>query len=375
MLPQRIHKIAIEGYKSISRAELNLRPLTLLIGPNGAGKSNLLSLFRMLRQLALEDLQLFVGRSGGADRLLYRGAKHTRHIKIGVDLETSTGPARYQLELEYAAGDRLFIASEVVDHDTSAAPQQRDAAASDGGGRESRLAGEAVRGVGAGWNIFQFLDAIRCYHFHDTTAEAKIRQNCDVDDNRVLHPDGRNLAAVLYKLQTTAPHALRLITRTIRQIAPFFHSFRLQPSAQNERVIALRWREKGAEEDFDCAQLSDGTLRFIALATLLLQPKEAMPGLILIDEPELGLHPQALSLLGSMIHRAAAGRQVLIATQSADLIDYFDPENIVVVERTEATTEFHRLSAERLADWLEEYTLGQLWRKNVLGGRPLPWLG
>lgn len=140
-------------------------------------------------------------------------------------------------------------------------------------------------------------------------------------------------------------------------------------------MIALRWREAGHDEDFNCHQLSDGSLRFIALATLLLQPESNLPAIVIIDEPELGLHPYAITLLASMIHHASQYRQVIVATQSPALLDHFQPDDVIVVERPGRETEFKRLEPAALAEWLEEYTLSELWDKNVFGGRPVPWRG
>jgi predicted ATPase len=235
---------------------------------------------------------------------------------------------------------------------------------------ESRYAHDALANRGDGVDVFRLLSQIRIYHFHDTTSEARIRQHWDIDDNRVLHEDGRNLAAFLYKLQETRPDVFQLIVRHVHLAAPYFHAFVLVPSALNPRTIMLRWREVNSDEDFGVHVLSDGTLRFIALAALLLQPPEDLPPVVFIDEPELGLHPYALAVLASLLKQAANHCQIIVATQSPTLLDHFEPEDIVVVDRVDGATEFRRLSPEGLEEWLQEYTLSELWHKNVLGGGP-----
>lgn len=116
--------------------------------------------------------------------------------------------------------------------------------------------------------------------------------------------------------------------------------------------------------------LSDGTLRFICLATLFLQPPEQLPATIVLDEPELGLHPYAIALLADMVRSAAQHTQVILATQSVTLVNQFEPEDILVVDRIQGKSAFRRLGKEEMASWLEDYGLGDLWEKNLLGGRP-----
>ena len=164
-----------------------------------------------------------------------------------------------------------------------------------------------------------------------------------------------------------------MIVNVIRSIAPFFDQFYLQPDEINSQQIFLRWREQGSEQLFNAHSLSDGTLRMICLTTLLLQPEP--PDTIIIDEPELGLHPFAIAKLAAMLKSASQKAQIIISTQSVTLLDHFEPSDVIVAERVEeqngrSETVFKRQSEESLSDWLQEYTLGQLWEKNVMGGRP-----
>lgn len=212
------------------------------------------------------------------------------------------------------------------------------------------------------------LNSYRIYHFHDTSSSARVKQTCDVDDNRRLHPDAGNLAAFLYRLQQKYAGHFQNIEDTIRQIAPFFEGFRLEPSRLNPDKIRLEWKEKGSEAYFNASALSDGTLRFMCLATLLLQP--TLPAVVLLDEPELGLHPAAISLLADLLESASQQSQVLVATQSVTLVNQFTPEFVWVVERVEQQSVFRHLESADMSAWLENYSLGELWEKNILGGRP-----
>ena len=210
----------------------------------------------------------------------------------------------------------------------------------------------------------------RRYHFHDTGASSPMKRTADLHDNRQLRSDGSNLAAFLFLLRTKHERAYTRIRRTVRLAAPFLDDFALEPLELNEDKIRLEWRHAGSDAYFDASSLSDGSLRFIALATLLRQPASLRPSVILLDEPELGLHPYAITLLASLLKEASTESQIIAATQSPILLDHFDPEDVLVGDRADGATELRRLDGERLGVWLEDYSLGQLWEKNELGGRP-----
>ena len=189
-------------------------------------------------------------------------------------------------------------------------------------------------------------------------------------DNRFLRPDGSNLAAFLHFLRQRHESSYHLIRGTVRLVAPFLNDFVLEPMALNENKIRLEWRHKGSDAYFDASSLSDGSLRFVALATLLLQPARLRPSVILLDEPELGLHPYAIATLASLVKQASVETQIVLATQSPLLLDHFQPEDVLVADRVSGGTKLNRLESAKLDAWLEEYSLGQLWEKNELGGRP-----
>lgn len=366
----RLKRLSLSGFKSIRELrDLELGPLNVLIGANGAGKSNLVGFFRLLNFMMTGALQEFIGRSGGAGSLLHYGPKVTSHLTGALEWATEAGIMRYKCRLAYAAEDKLIFAAEQVRPRLDAVPPPRviDFGA---GYRETALRNANVKKGTAPALITEALSGLRVYQFHDTSDESRLRATCEADDSRFLYSNGGNLAAMLRRLREEHRARYERVLGTVRLVAPFLDDFILEPTSNGHPRVSLRWRGRGAEYEFGPHQLSDGTLRFIALATLLLQPAEWLPSLIVIDEPELGLHPVALATLAGMLHETAQDAQLLVATQSAALVDFFAPEEVVVVDREHGASSFRRLSEDQLKEWLEDYSLGELWRRNLIAGGP-----
>jgi predicted ATPase len=363
----RLCRVEIRGFKSIRGMELDLGPLNILIGANGSGKSNLISYFKLLNFMNTGTLQEFVGREGGGNALLHYGSAVSPQMLCTLHFETPAGANTYHHRLVHAAPATLIFADERTVSHTGGRVEEVILGS---GHRESLLPRRAEDGDRTARVIHHLLGGCRVFQFHDTSERANIRQEGYIEDNRYLRHDAGNLAAFLRALRETNPDYYRRIIVTIQQIAPFFRDFDLEPSRMNPRQILLNWRERESDFLFGPHQLSDGTLRTMALITLLLQPEDDLPDVILLDEPELGLHPSAIQLLASLLRAVSSRRQVIAATQSATLVDQFDPEDVVVVERGDSGSIFRRLSSEALRDWLDQYALGELWQKNVIGGRP-----
>lgn len=367
----KLATISVAGYKSIRSLKLEMRPLNVLIGANGAGKSNFVSVFRFLNQLISGNLQLRVGQAGGADQLLHYGSRTTDRLEIDLRFEVGNGLFNgYRCSLAPAAGDTLVFEDETAYlHDDNSS--SRSYQASLGSGRlESRLSTVSGMAGDVARHAYEAMQSWQIYHFHDSSDSARVKQTGDLDDNRYLRPDASNLASFLYFLHSKHPAHYRNIVETIRLAAPFFGDFTLRPSPLNPNKIKLEWQENQSDAYFDAASLSDGTLRFMSLATLLLQPVSHLPAVILLDEPELGLHPYAINLLAALLRSVSAQRQVIVATQSVTLVNQFEPEDIVVVDRHDGQSIFKHLPANAIDRWLEDYGLGELWEKNILGGRP-----
>ncbi len=371
----KLSRMTVGGFKSIHPDGQTIRfgDMTVLLGANGAGKSNVVSFFRMLNYIMTGGLQTYVGENGSSETLLYYGLKKTTRITAEMEFNTTELQDIYRFSLAHAAGDTLIFTEETVVYHQRARKNPVTVTC-DPGLKESGLPEKSKEPSQKTVRVaFELLKKCQVFQFHDTSNVAKIRNKGYINDNKFLRSDGGNLAAFLYAMQHGSDEKYyHRIVRYIRQIMPQFRDFELQPSSLNENYIALNWKEQGSDYLFGPHQISDGSLRFMAIATLLLQSPKTLPSVIILDEPELGLHPSAIAALAGMAKAASQNCQIILATQSPRLVDEFEPENILIVERNneKRCSEFAPLDKEQLADWLERYSMSELWEKNVFGGQP-----
>jgi predicted ATPase len=359
-MPGRLQSLTLHGFKTIERLdEFRPGPITVLIGPNGAGKSNLISFFRLLAWATAPpgNLQLHVAEWGGASALLHGGPAKTREIEAGITIATEQGENDYEFRLFHAAEDTLIFADERYRFSSASLPRRAHWKNLGAGHREAKLIERAEGGDKTASTILSLLRKLIVHQFHNTSATARMRSKWHRDDGRWLKEDAGNLAAFLFRLRNEEERYHRRIVETIRLILPFFADFELEP--EHDRLL-LRWRERGSDVVFTAAQAADGMLRVMALVALLLQPERDLPHVLILDEPELGLHPYAINVVAGLLRGAAAHVQVLLATQSVSLIDQFTPEEVVIVERRGPASTFQRLEEEPLRGWLEEYPLHSL---------------
>jgi predicted ATPase len=365
-----LDQITLKGFKSIRELkDFKLEKLNVLVGANGAGKSNLVDFFRMLRAMADGALQSFVTNCGGADGFFFNGPKETR--QIGAHLKF--GSNQFRFTLEPTVSGEMMIRDEGVLYTAGNIPS--DWHDHGGGVKESRLPTWKDRKsswgnyLSAEGYVYKAVSSWVVYHVHDTSGTAPMRRDCSVRDFRELRPDAGNIAAFLLEMRKAAAARYQRIRETVQVIAPFFDDFLLEPKMKGEsELVRLEWRQQGSSFPFQPWHFSDGTIRFICLATALLQPNP--PSTVVIDEPELGLHPYALEILAQLLKEAAQRTQLVISTQSAPLLNQFEPEEVVVVERLEGASHFRRLEAEPLEEWLKDYALGELLQKNVIEAGP-----
>jgi predicted ATPase len=357
-----LKSLTLRGYKSIASLEkFEFLDLNVLIGANGAGKSNLISVFRLLNEMYEQRLQVFVQRQGGPDALLHFGRKRTEKIHAEFYFDNNG----YKFDLVPTVDNRLIFDEEHswfkgVRYPTSSNIELGR------GHAESKLK-ETLDGYSE--YVRRALSKWRIYHFHDTSESAPVKRIHAVNDNLILKPDASNLGAFVRRLKHEFPDAYARIVSAIRLALPFFYDFVHRETVEQ---VELEWFLKGrTDTPLKAHVLSDGSLRFICLMVLLNQPQELMPKLILVDEPELGLHPAAISILAEQLKRVCEDlHQVIVSTQSVELVNEFSPENVVVVDQTDGASTFNRLQQDKLEAWLSDYALGELWKKNILGGRP-----
>ncbi len=367
----KLHYVNIQGFMSLDNIpstphHLPLGDVTVLLGANGSGKSNVLLFFRMLTSLSEGKLQNFVARHG-ADCLLHYGPKHTEFFRFSLSFATGSTVC-YDVILQTTASGDLFFAEENIRPHFFPRKEKESALL--------LLSQEYMRSMTPPIpDVLSFLRGVSTYQFHDTSMFSRIRGQAYVDDAQKLNSDGGNLAAFLKMLQEHKDwnRYYERIVRHIRSVMPQFGDFELKPLPSSPDKVRLNWRDNsGNEYLFAPHQLSDGSLRFMALTTLLLQPPELLPSFIVMDEPELGLHPDAICELAGMIRMASQHSQILLATQSTRLVDEFDAGDIVIVERDKErkSTVLRQLDSDSLRDWLSNYSLSELWEKNVIGGQP-----
>lgn len=352
-----IDHIKISGYKSFREVDLHLTPINILIGANGAGKSNFISFFEFLSNLSEQKLQKHIALVGGEDKILHKGANVTP--TLGFEVSFNNTEDVYSAQLEPASEGIIFNSETITSHHNK--KQELPAF-----GRESKLKETDSQKAK---HIMELLNSFRKYHFHDTGKNSPFTKMSHIEnDQYFLYEDGSNLAAFLYNIKESHLTTYNRIVKVIQSIAPFFSDFFLQPNSAG--YLRLQWQDQYSSTVYGANDLSDGSMRFIALCVLFMQPQ--LPSTIIIDEPELGLHPSAITKLAGMINIASRkNTQIIASTQSADLINHFDPEQIITVDQKEGESRFARLSATELSIWLDEYGIGDLWQRSLInGGQP-----
>jgi len=364
-----LRNIHIKGLGSLADVRLQPGRLTVLIGPNGSGKSNVLRALRMVPLMRTGSLQRFVAEAGGASTLLHYGPRRTQEITLSLELSEGERGYVYEARLGFAAGDKLTYLDESVSHQAELEAEPTTTSLGTGhwesGLRGAKVGDETTRTV----NVW--LSQLTFFHFHDTSVTSALRTNARSEDDQCLRSDGSNLAAYLRRLEQSDEEsdrkAWRRINRLVSRVAPGLKE--LAPTPVNGTSVRLDWIDD-QDERFGVHQLSDGTLRAIALITALAQPTAKLPRFMSIDEPELGLHPAAIRLLAELARSVSRHTQVLFATQSTTFLDHFEPEEVVVVERQEGASHLTRLESDALSSWLEDYSLSEVFDKGVIGGRP-----
>lgn len=369
----KLTKITIKGFKSVSfdhPIELEIGDVNILLGANGAGKSNIISFFKMIGYMMNGSLQQFIAQYGTNQKFLYYGSKKTPTLNAEMRFDGQQNSYDiYRFSLTNAVLDRLIISSEEIEWKNSKSStsikKQLVSNFNESALIHMKTQDTACKLV---WGI---LSGCKVYQFNDSSALSPIRQASTVESAHYLQSEANNLASFLFFLKNNYKESYERIVNYTKEVVPQFKDFYLEPE---RGYVSLKWIDTSANDYvLSSDQFSDGSIRFIALATLLLQPEDTMPRVIIIDEPELGLHPYAIDQLTEMIKDASLHAQVMVATQSPALIDGFSANDVTIVERDEDAqcTTVRKLNEEDYTEWLKEYSLSELWNKNVIGGRPV----
>lgn len=375
-LQGRITRVSIEGFRSLQKIEnLELPQLTVLIGSNGAGKSNFIRFFEMLSwMLKSQKLQMFIETHGGGDDQFFLGARKTPRLNAEIRIETQKGCNDYRFGLIHlSASDSVLLVDEAYRFSDKTIKGEAPWHSLDGGNKEAQLviaSQTATRPAAKATAkaVVHLLRQCSTYQFHDTSVNAAIRNKWDVTDNSRLRSDGGNLSAVLLELHENDLPRYKQIVRQIQRVLPTFEDFVLEPVAGK---IDLRWKGKYSDKTFGSHLTSDGSLRLFCLLTLLSLPGNRLPDVLFFDEPELGLHPHAITLVAEMLKRVAQARQVFVATQSPYMVDCFDLENIIVADLKDGATSLRNLPRDQYQEWLDDdYLVSEIWLKSPVGSMP-----
>lgn len=373
-----IRILDIENFKSIRQQSIELRQLNIMVGPNGSGKSNLISFFKFLERLSDQQLNQYVFQSGGINNFLFKGYEVSSYLLFKLQMSESPESVHtnlYECVLS-SDGENYRFEQETIGYWDESQYQTPFRLNLEKGNRKREADIKKHRDAQlskVAMYIYGYLRNLKVFHFHDTSDNAQVKLPQPMGEVYDFKSEAENLAPLLLHFKEQHFKTYWRIVETIRLVYPLFHDFVLEESPASKGNITLRWQERGGDQVFDARQISDGTLRFICLAVLLIQPPDStyVPQTIVLDEPELGLHPFAIRILAELLQKAAREKQIVLATQSVSLINHFRPEDLLIVERNEqGASVFKRLKNEDFADWLEDYSLGQLWERNFLGGRP-----
>ena len=369
-----IDRIRVQGFRSLANVDVKLPRVAVLIGANSSGKSNFIRFFELLNSMASRRLGEFVARQGGADDQLFGGSKITSSINATIFAHTGEAPISYDFTLLYAQTDSLIVTKEVFTkpEPRSEIPLESPADTVNRPRTEPKLgefrhAPRTTNRDSMEDDFATLLYATKVFQFHDTSDSSRVKQRWDIEDNQILRGDAGNLASLLLHIQRKYPRNYHQISRQIGRILPQFDRFEVD---ENYGKAMLRWKPKRTDKTIGPRLTSDGSLRSFALVTLLNLPKGMLPRVLLIDEPELGLHPVAMELIANMIMQISGDCQVILATQSPLLIDYFGLERTIVLDILDGCTEPRVLRKQDYELWLAEYVPSALWHKNLLGGRP-----
>ena len=385
---ERIH---VQGFRRLHDVDLKLRPLNVLIGANGCGKTSLLDVFTLLSASASGELKATLGEYGGLDPNLTAlssiPGEKAPFMRFELDRTSDDFPVvKYAISLK-ARGTAYHIPEErLTQHIDESKPEPMKHIESTHG--RVRYFDPGEKGLKAPeWEhdptesalsqvlkmyqqperFRQVLGSSTHYHVLDVGVRAPVRLPQKMQEASLPGQDGEDLLPCLYWMREAAPERFEVIEDTLRVAFPAFERLNFPPVASG--MLAMSWKETTSKSPFFAHQLSEGTLRFLWLVTLLYSP--GLTEVTLIDEPEVSLHPELLSILADCMRDAARRTQLIVATHADRLVRFLKPEEVVTFDvEEEGASTATRAEDLDLDAWLKEYTLDQVWQHGRMGGRP-----
>jgi len=375
-----LKKLSVKGYRKLLDMELEMRPFAVLIGANGSGKTSILELMELLSRAATGHLNDFVVSHGGFRALLTR--KEITELVLSVemtyeppenirqDYDIRHDQARYTLRLaeqgygyrivdEYAGYDKhnflgdpfLAFGNNDISHEALL----------------SHLRGTRINSdLNPIWDAYATQFASASYFASNFKVNGVVKEAQRLTPTMSPGGSGEFLLSYLYNLREQHPEAYKELERVLASAFPLFTKLTLPLVANG--TVGLEWWEERLSGSLSSFQLSEGTLRFVWLAAALLMPEP--PAITVIDEPETSLHPELLRLLVSLMRDASRRTQLIVATHSDRLVTLLDPAEVVIMDATEDDFAMATWADTLdLDEWLQEYTLGEVWRKGIMGGR------
>ncbi len=385
-------RIRVQGFRRLHDIDLPLKRLNVVIGANGCGKTSLLDVFSLLAASAAGALSETISDLSGVDAILSNliAAKGDKARFMALELAMTVpnhNPLEYRLALA-SRGIGYEITDETLTQARDRKPQPFKHIDSHHGQVRYYDPQPGKRGlVKPTWDyndketalsqvpkMFREPEEFRKrlassthYHVLDVGRRAPVRLPQQMKDAKLPGHDGEDLISCLYTLRETDPDRFNAIEAALQAGFPSFERLNFPPVATG--VLSMTWKDKSSNTTFAMHQLSEGSLRFLWLATLLQSPE--LPAVTMIDEPEVSLHPELLSLLADLLREASDRTQILVATHADRLVRFLEPGEVLTVNVSEqGAAGFQWADQLDLASWLDEYTLDEVWRMGRMGARP-----
>lgn len=351
-------RLSVDGFRRLCGVNIDFkdRPLCVMIGANGSGKTSVLEVMSLLAASAQGKLGDRISELGGIGAVLTAGRSE---MSFQLTAGSGAGPLQYDLSIE-TSGIGYSLKAEGLAHIGRGTITLRAKVVSETGLSDARSLLKPAA------DFRERLASSAYYHMLDVGPRSQVRLPQPMRPAKLPGKNGEDLVTCLYDMRETEPDAFETVEDSLRAAFPGFVQLTFPPVAAG--TLAMIWRDRNFPTGFYSHQLSEGMLRFLWLATLL--QSSALPEVVLLDEPEVSLHPELLNLLAHQLREAAQRSQIIVATHSDRLVRFLKPEEVLVADLTEeGLAKLTWADSLDLEKWLDEYTLDEVWGIGRLGGR------